>query len=87
MTSKIKKRYQNELENLKRESQDFREMYAIQMRDVVTRMENVLNTNVKHCEDTFSKFYRYCNHKSESEAKIFNSSKDEFFTMNIQNQF
>jgi predicted ATP-binding protein involved in virulence len=47
MTSKIKKRYQNELENLKKESEEFREQYAIQMRETIVRLENVLFTNVK----------------------------------------
>lgn len=53
------------------------------MREVIVRLENVLFTNVKQCEDTFSKFYKYCNHKSESEAKIVKNNKDEFQTMNI----
>jgi hypothetical protein len=85
MTSKVKKKYQNELEALKKESQEFRQQYAKQMKEVVSRLENVLNTNLKQCEDTFSKFYRYCNHKSKSENKIVNNNEHELNTMNIKN--
>lgn len=83
----MKKKYQNELESLKRESQEFREQYVIQMREVNVRLEHVLYTNVNQCQDTFSKFYDYSNHKLKSESKIVNNNKEEFVTMNVQNQF
>ena len=81
----MKKRYQNELESLKRESEEFRQQYVIQMREVNTRLEHVLHTNVNQCQDTFSKFYDYSNHKLKSESKIVNSNKEEFVTMNVLN--
>ena len=70
LSSKLKKKYRQEVELLKTESKEFREQYASQMKELVTRLEKVMNSNIIQCEDTFSNFYHYGNHKSESEKKI-----------------
>lgn len=57
------------------------------MREINSRLEHVLYTNVNQCQDTFSKFYDYSNHKLKSEEKIVLSNKEEFVTMNVINQF
>ena len=40
------------------------------MEDTISRLDALMETNVIKCKDTFSKFYNYGNHKSESESKI-----------------
>ena len=40
------------------------------MSSVIGKMENVMKKNIIICEETFSNFYNYGNHKSESEKKI-----------------
>jgi hypothetical protein len=57
------------------------------MKEVISRLENVLYKNVRECESTFANFYKYCNHKLESECKTVIRNRDDFQTINIQNQF
>ena len=87
LSSKLKKKYRQEVELLKTESQEFRQQYASQMKELVTRLEKVMNSNIIQCEETFSNFYHYGNHKSESEKKIVQSFKSDFEKMSIVDSF
>jgi len=40
------------------------------MKELITKMEGVMNKNIHQCEESFSNFFHYGNHKSESEYKI-----------------
>lgn len=57
------------------------------MSSVILKMENVMNKNIHQCEETFSNFYHYGNHKSESESKIVQSFKSDFEKMSIVDSF
>ena len=46
-----------------------------------------MNKNILQCEDTFTNFYHYGNHKSESEYKIVQSFKSDFEKMSIVDSF
>lgn len=46
-----------------------------------------MNSNIIQCEETFSNFYHYGNHKSESEKKIVQSFKSDFEKMSIVDSF
>jgi len=34
------------------------------MNDVIMKLENLMNTNINKCNETFSNYYQYGNHKS-----------------------
>jgi len=57
------------------------------MSSVISKMENVMKKNIIICEETFSNFYNYGNHKSESEKKIVYSFKSDFEKMSIVDSF
>ena len=82
-----KKNCTQEIELLKSESEEFRRRYAKDMQEVILRMEQIMRTNITQCEETFSNFYHYGNHKSESESKIVQSFKADFEKMSIVDRF
>lgn len=46
-----------------------------------------MRTNITQCEETFSNFYHYGNHKSESESKIVQTFKSDFEKQSIVDRF
>ena len=72
---------------MKSESLEFRTQYARKMDEFVKQMEQVLTTNITQCEETFSNFYHYGNHKSKSEEEIVCSFKSDFEKMCIVETF
>ena len=87
LSSKIKKKMKEEIEQLQQESKEFRQMYAKQMESVIEQTETLMSTNIHTCESTFNNFYEYGNHKSESEFKIVQSFKSDFEKMSIVDSF
>ena len=57
------------------------------MQDLVAKMEGVMNKNIHQCEQSFTNFFRYGNHKSESESKIVHSFKADFEKMSMIDSF
>jgi len=87
MTVKMKKKFSQELDTLKSESEEFRNHYGLQMQQVVTSMEEKMTKSVMEMNDVFSLFHKYGSNKATADSKLIANFRSDFKKMSFPDLF